>query len=274
MRTTQGNISIWDSNPDGRVDDPTILFLHGHCTNKSFFSSQIDSPLLTKYRLITLDLPGYGESDPPKDPQKVYSWPGFAEIVAELIHNLNIKNILIAGWSLGGHVGLELTSRLDQLKGLLIWGTPPIEVSEKGLGQGFKVLDPKILECFGKGNLSEEDAQLMATISGYDYSEGKRFLVDAILNTDEGARTIYPASIAKGVGENQVDIVGRWSHPIAVVTGENEIAINNDYIIHEVEFANLWKNKVHVIQNAGHALHMEKPEVFNRILSEFAEAIF
>lgn len=48
---------------------------------------------------------------------------------------------------LGGHVGLELTSMLPELKGLLITGTPPIEVSADGFSKGFKIVDPKILEC-------------------------------------------------------------------------------------------------------------------------------
>lgn len=70
------------------------------------------------------------------------------------------------GWSLGGHVALELTSRLEQLKGLLITGTPPIEISIEGLGRGFKIANPKVLECFGKGNLTYEEAELLATVSG------------------------------------------------------------------------------------------------------------
>jgi len=165
IETSQGRIAACDSKPQGKSDDPTVIFIHGHCTNQTFFSAQMNSPLLEKYRLITLDLPGYGESDPPKDPQKVYSFPGFSEVVVEVIDFLSLNNIVVVGWSLGGHVGLELTQKLDQLKGLLITGTPPIEISEKGLAQGFRIPDPKILECFGKGNLSREEAELLATIS-------------------------------------------------------------------------------------------------------------
>jgi len=105
------------------------------------------------YRLICIDLPGYGESDAPTLPVKTYSFPGFADAVTEVINSLELENFIVVGWSLGGHVALELTSRLPQLQGLLITGTPPIEVSAEGLGKGFRIANPKILECFGKGDL-------------------------------------------------------------------------------------------------------------------------
>jgi pimeloyl-ACP methyl ester carboxylesterase len=274
VKTSQGQIAVWDSKPMSGAGYPTIIFLHGHCANKIFFSQQMASPLLAKYRLICLDLPGYGESTPPIDPEKTYSFPGFADAVAEVVDLLKLQNIAVVGWSLGGHVGLELTSKLDQLKGLLITGAPPIEISAEGLSRGFRIPNPKILECFGKGNLTEEEAELMATISGYDYSKEKRFIVEAIFQTSEGAKTIYPQSILKGIGQNELDIVRNWPRPIAVIAGENDAAINTDYILHEVNFRNLWRNKVHVIANAGHAVQMEQPNEFNKLLEEFSQDVF
>lgn len=273
METSQGKIAFWDTNPAGNSDELTILFIHGHCTNKEFFTKQFESPLFANVRLIALDLPGYGESEPPKDPHKIYSFPGFASIVAEVVHLLKLKSLIIVGWSLGGHVALELTSLLPQLEGLCITGTPPIEVSFEGLGKGFKALDAKILACFGKENLSDEEAELLATVSGYDYTKEKEFLVEAILQTDEGAKTIYPRSIGLGIGQDEVKIVAEWPKPIAVIAGGREIAINNEYIIHEVPFKNLWEGKVHVISEGGHAVFMDCPDQFNQILLRFIKHV-
>lgn len=274
IEISQGKIALWDSKPDCESTDPTIIFIHGHCANKDFFARQLNSSLFRNYRLIALDLPGYGKSNPPKEPDKVYSFPGFADIVTEVIHAMQLNNLVVVGWSLGGHVALELTSRLSQLKGVLITGTPPIEISATGLAKGFKALDPKIFACFGKGDLLYEEAQLMATISGYDFSQEKEFLVDAILQTDIGAKTIYPRSITLGIGQNQMNIVKEWSNPIAVIAGQHEIAINNNYIIHEVKFRNLWEKKVHIIANGGHAAFMDCPDEFNLIMQRFFQHIF
>ena len=133
---------------------------------------------------------------------------------------------------------------------------------------------PEILECFGKANMTYEEAELLATISGYDYSEEKKFIVDAIMQTDEGAKTIYPKSIIHGIGQNELTIVRESLLPIAVIAGEQDAGINNEYIIRDVEFKNLWREKVHVIANAGHSVFIEQPDEFNQILSQFFQEVF
>ncbi len=274
VEISSGKVAYWDSKPQANPEEPTLVFLHGHITNKCFFTSQFNSPSLKKYRIICIDLPGYGESDAPNNPEKVYSWPGYAESVKEVIRVLGLQNVIVIGWSLGGHVGLELTSLLPQLKGLLITGTPPIEVSADGFSKGFKIVDPKILECFGKGNLSLEEIELLARANGYDGSANKQFIKDAIFQTDEGAKVIYPRSILNGVGQNEIEIVRNWPRPIAVIAGADEVLINNEYIINEVPFANLWNEQVYLVQHSGHFVHMEQPQIFNEIVQKFARDVF
>ncbi len=274
VEIASGKVAYWDSKPRANPSDPTFIFIHGHFANKQFFSSQFKSPLLKEYRIICIDLPGYGESDAPNIPEKVYSWPGYAESVEAVVHALDLQNVIVIGWSLGGHVGLELTSRLPRLRGLLITGTPPIEISAEGFSKGFKVVDPKILECFGKGNLSREEIDFLARANGYDGSANKQFIRDAILQTDEGAKVIYPRSILNGVGQNEIEIVRNWPRPIAVIAGADDLLVNNEYIINEVPFANLWRGHVHLVPHSGHFVHMEQPQIFNEIVQKFAQDVF
>lgn len=270
MNTSFGNISVWEEN----LEKPfSVLFLHGHCTDKNFFNQQMNADILKSYHLIAIDLPGYGESSPPLTPLKTYSFPGFAEVVVELIQKLAIEKLIIVGWSLGGHITLELISKIPQLAGVLITGTPPIEVSLQGIQKGFKQLDPEIMACFGKKELTRDEAKLLAKVSGYNGSEEKEFLVNAILATDEGARFLYPQSIINGVGRDQREIVAEWDKPIAVVAGEKDIAINYDYVRDEVQFKNIWRNKIHTISNAGHAVMLDQPNMFNKLLRDFIEDV-
>lgn len=83
-----------------------------------------------------------------------------------------------------------------------------------------------------------------------------------------------PQSIAKGIGQNELEIVANWPLPIAVIAGEDDAGINIDYITDEVKFRNLWRGKVLSISNAGHAVHMDQPEKFNVFLKEFLCDVF
>ncbi|MGQ3888643.1 alpha/beta fold hydrolase [Legionella sp. CNM-1927-20] len=260
------SLSIWEKNPKAPI---SLLFLHGHCTNKTFFHHQMNAEVFKSYHRIAIDLPGYGQSPPPLAPLQTYNFPGFANAIITALQSLAIEKLVIIGWSLGGHVALEMVDKVPQLMGLLLTGTPPFEVSLQGIQKGFKALDAKIMACFGKKNLTYTEAQLLASVSGYDESAEKEFLVDAILATDEDARVLYPQSIIDGIGRNQCDIVATWDKPIAIVGGKNDIAINYDYVQHEITFKNLWRNKIHFIKNAGHAVMLDKPCEFNRLILEF-----
>ncbi|STX50882.1 lipase A [Legionella busanensis] len=259
-------LSIWEENPKAPI---SLLFLHGHCTNKTFFSQQINTDIFKNYHRIAIDLPGYGQSPPPLSPLQTYNFPGFAEAIIAALQSLSIEKLVIIGWSLGGHVALEMVDRVPQLIGLLLTGTPPLEVSLQGIQKGFKALDSKIMDCFGKAHLTYDEAQLLASVSGYDARAEKEFLVDAILNTDEDARVLYPQSIIDGIGRNQCNIVANWDKPIAIIGGENDIAINYDYIQQEIKFKKLWRNKIQLIKNAGHAVMLDKPDEFNELLLKF-----
>jgi len=114
VETSQGKIAIWDTKPQSESQTPTVIFIHGHCTNKEFFSQQLTSPLFAKYRLIALDLPGYGKSNLPADPQKVYTFPGFADSVSEVINVMKLEDVIVIGWSLGGHVAIVLATSLEK----------------------------------------------------------------------------------------------------------------------------------------------------------------
>ena len=82
-----------------------IVFIHGYGEDHSLWND-ISPSLSEKYKLITLDLPGFGKSTPIKGPFSL-------EAVAELVHQhitvvLKIPTYLVFGHSLGGYISLSL----------------------------------------------------------------------------------------------------------------------------------------------------------------------
>lgn len=84
-----------------------VLLLHGFGAS-SYTWRHVEPALATAgYRVLTLDLKGFGLSDKPLDEN--YSIFDQAELVSEFIDKLGLKQITLVGHSLGGGVALVLT---------------------------------------------------------------------------------------------------------------------------------------------------------------------
>lgn len=85
-----------------------LLLLHGFPTN-SWDWHKIYPVLKLKFQVVTLDLLGFGFSDKPTDHE--YSLFEQADIVEELLEELNIKNAALMAHEYGGAVLQELLTR-------------------------------------------------------------------------------------------------------------------------------------------------------------------
>lgn len=114
-----------------------VLLLHGNSSSKSVWARQI--PLLVEQGrgVLAPDLPGHGDSDDARDPEATYSFPGYAAAIGGLLDALGWNAVDVVGWSLGGHVGLELLATDRRVQSLLIVGTPPIRPCPEALEQAF-----------------------------------------------------------------------------------------------------------------------------------------
>ena len=114
-----------------------VLFLHGSGSSMDVFARQLDSEMLRGYRLVAIDFPGHGASDDPVNADEVYSLRGLASVVRAFLRDRGISRSTIVGWSLGGHVAMELLATSDVVAGLMITGAPPIALGPFGLLRGF-----------------------------------------------------------------------------------------------------------------------------------------
>jgi pimeloyl-ACP methyl ester carboxylesterase len=96
----------------------TILCLHGLGGTKASFLPTVNA-LADDYRVVALDLPGFGESDKPIGAP--YDAPWFARSVFASMDALGIERVHIAGNSMGGRVAIEagLTDR-ERIGALLL----------------------------------------------------------------------------------------------------------------------------------------------------------
>ena len=88
-------------------DGPPLVLLHTLRTQLDMFQHVVPQ-LAQRFRVYALDYPGHGYSDIPK---ATYSAEYFVGVVAAFLDQLEIRNALVVGESIGGTIALVLAAR-------------------------------------------------------------------------------------------------------------------------------------------------------------------
>lgn len=112
-----------------------VIILHGWGSNITVHQSMINL-LSTKYRVIAPDLPGFGESDEPKEPWDVDCYVDF---LLDFLKDYNFKEINLLGHSFGGRIIIKLCSRKTdfEIKKVILADSAGVK-PEKTMSQKFK----------------------------------------------------------------------------------------------------------------------------------------
>lgn len=262
ITTTHGAVAIEDTGGSA----PAVLFLHGNSSAKEIFAAQLSSPLRERYRLLALDLPGHGDSADALDPQRTYTIPGYASAAREVLASLGIARYFVVGWSLGGHIAIELAAAAPQPLGLVITGTPPLAKSLESVNEAF--LPTPHMQLTGKPEFTDDEALSYARATTTPEVSREDFRYRAARRTDGRARARMFAGFAEGLGVDQRRTVEEVPMPLAIINGENDPFVNPDYFS-RLRYANLWRGKVERLAGTGHAPFFEQPAAYNTLLQAF-----
>ncbi|MCF6404938.1 alpha/beta hydrolase [Chitinophaga filiformis] len=101
---------------DSKKGDTTLLFVHGWCINKDYWKDQFGF-FQIKYRVVTVDLPGFGASG--KNREK-WTVEAYGEDLSAVIQQLDLKNVILVGHSMSGFIIVEAALRnKDRVIGLV-----------------------------------------------------------------------------------------------------------------------------------------------------------
>lgn len=99
----------------------TILLIHGWPTSSYLWRHMIPE-LAKKFRVIAIDLPGFGNSDKRIDDS--YSFRYYSRIIDGFLFNLNIDKITLGVHDLGGPLGLYwMVNNLEKVNRLVLFNT-------------------------------------------------------------------------------------------------------------------------------------------------------
>ncbi|KAK3346203.1 Alpha/Beta hydrolase protein [Lasiosphaeria hispida] len=136
----------------GPVDAPTVVLLHGFPSSSHMFRNLI--PLLaTRYRVIALDLPGFGFTKVPAERNYAYTFASLAQTFTAFVDALALKRFAIYIFDYGAPTGLRFAlDRPDAVAAIISQNGNAYDV---GLGPTFW---PPIQKYWVTGTQEDRDA--------------------------------------------------------------------------------------------------------------------
>jgi pimeloyl-ACP methyl ester esterase len=108
-----------------------VVLVHGWALSSAAFEP-LAADLARDHRVVTVDLPGHGDS---RDAAPL-DLAGLAAAVARLVDHLALDRPVLAGWSLGGQVVLAALPRVPRAAGLALLSTTPRFTNGDGWSDG------------------------------------------------------------------------------------------------------------------------------------------
>lgn len=134
------NIHYRDQGPK---DAPTIIMIHGMSAHLQAWEPLI-AEMGANYRILSLDLPGFGLTGP--NPTGQYGPEVYTEAVLTVMNSANVDKAVIVGNSMGGwtawRMGLSHPERIHGLVLLAPWGAPGADNEKSNLA--FKLMSSSI----------------------------------------------------------------------------------------------------------------------------------
>jgi pimeloyl-ACP methyl ester carboxylesterase len=244
-----------------------VLFLHAFPLNKSMWSGEMKTLLAKeRYRLVSLDWRGFGESDITAD---VSTMETFADDVAGLMDTLGMQDAVFCGLSMGGYATFAFLRKYPQrVKGLILADTRPgadmaearanrENVARMAEEQGTEAIAdvqvPKLLSAYTLQHYPEVEARVRQMIAAA---------------TPQG---IAAASRGMALRADSTDLLASITCPTLVIVGQQDVLtppeVARDYA------AQIPNAQLVVISEAGHLSNLEQPEAFVQAVSNFLQAI-
>lgn len=233
-----------------RGEGTPLVVLHGLMGGLSNFEGMFKHFPDHGFKVIIPELPIYGL------PLIKTNVGNLAKFVKKFLDYLNLKDVVLIGNSLGGHIALVFTKMYPELvKGIVLTGSSGLY--ESGMGESY----PK------RGDY--DYIRRKAEDVFYDSSIATKEMVDEVYNTvNNRNKLVRTLAIAKSaIRHNMAKDLPNINIPACIIWGKDDIVTPAE-VAYDFEKL-LPKSTLYWIDKCGHAAMMEHPDLFNELVHKW-----
>lgn len=267
------DVAYVDSGGDGEP----IVFVHGLSSSMAFWERQLPE-FLKKYRVIALDLPGFGAS---ARPDAAYTPPWYAHLVSGFLRELGVRRATVVGHSMGGQIAMTLAlTEPGRVSRLVLSAPAGFERFDRGEAAWMKAYwhEGRALES----RETEVRASFVQAAFNTDDAGVERLVEERVrlgLHPDfRGTSVAVSRCIAGMVDHPVLDRLGELAVPTLIVFGTADEMIPNPVFtggstrrIAEIGHAAIPGSELVLIRGAGHTVHYDAPDAWNRAVLQWLD---
>jgi pimeloyl-ACP methyl ester carboxylesterase len=235
----------------------TVLLLHGWGGSIQTMKP-IANILKDKCRVISLDLPGFGESDQPEKPWNSYD---YSQCIKKFIDSLGLNDIVLFGHSHGGRISIILSSKYNFVKKLILIDSAGI-IPKRKLKYYIKVYSFKLLKSiyimFSKrDNREKKLEEFYKKFGSADYKE---------------SQGVMRQTMVKVINDNLVELLPAIKAPTLLIWGENDE--DTPLYMGKLMEEKISDSGLIILKGAGHYSYIDCYDQFKAVINVFLKDEF
>ena len=234
----------------------TLVLIHGFLGGSDYWHKQI--PLAKYANIIKVQLPGYGNH---ADQKVCATIEEFAQSALEQVNHQTDKSFDLIGHSMGGMIAQEVTKQnSDRINKLILFGTGPIG----DIPTRFEKISVSLQKANEKTQIDGIEKAVASWFVNYEKHED---YADAVALAYKSNFDSYLGGLKAMQKWNGVANLKNIKQETLIIYGEKDRTydISQQTLLNE----NIPNSKIVGISNSAHNTHLEKPDEFNHIVSEF-----
>ncbi|MEH7224197.1 2-succinyl-6-hydroxy-2,4-cyclohexadiene-1-carboxylate synthase [Bacillus sp. JJ1566] len=250
-----------------------IVFLHGFTGNLTTWNQTLEI-LKQHFQCVLIDIIGHGESDCPDDFAR-YQIEKIAHDIMHILDVLEVTKTHICGYSMGGRLALASAilypTRVDSL--ILESSSPGLKTEEERVAR--RKSDEQLANRIEQAGIARfidfwENIPLFSSQKSLSKEKQLEIRRQRLENNPIGLANSL-RGMGTGAQPSYWDRLNELIFPTLLLCGELDQKFCQ---IAEEMSSSIQKAKVEKIVDAGHAIHVEQPHFFGKIISEFVSDHF
>lgn len=246
-----------------------LLLLHGFTGSLQTWSPFIND-WSQSFQLILVDIIGHGKTDHPEEVDR-YSMEYVVRDLKGILNTLNINKVHLLGYSMGGRVALSFSILYPEyvLSLILESSSPGLELEEERFARMNS--DNVLAERIEQDGIHEfvdywEKIPLFSSQEQKLSVERKQAIRQERLGNSSSGLANSLRGMGTGVQPSWWNRLSRFQKPVLLLTGEDD----QKFCVIGQKMHKLFPNsKILIIKDAGHAIHVEQPEFFGKIVRDY-----